>query len=283
MLELGFNHGMTCLQSGEHTCGEPIEMSSFIDNLAPALESPQELAQRPAREIAETLEAKRAAAAAARQAQPAVPGKRARKPAARAVQQDKEANSVEEDEARDNATPSNLHPDDPKNFLKLSSALKVLVAREITEVDLTESDRLIREYCQELGELYGPEVIRPNHHYATHTARCVRNYGPLHEFWTFLFERLNKAGGELESSFFREFQRMVQQPRLLSQVAREPVGSELRQAVELMYNATADDRGTVQALARELDAVGEDGGITFQLSTRAEIAQLDPAQAYTAF
>jgi hypothetical protein len=71
----------------------------------------------------------------------------------RQQQQDKEANSVEEDEARDNATPSNLHPDDPKNFLKLSSALKVLVAREITEVDLTESDRLIREYCQELVEV----------------------------------------------------------------------------------------------------------------------------------
>ncbi|KAJ7301764.1 hypothetical protein DFH08DRAFT_992213 [Mycena albidolilacea] len=300
--------------------GEPVEGSITADQwlvfsiiVAPLVipqlwqeyipeESPQELAQRPAREIAETLEAKRAAAAAACQAQPAVPGKRARKPTARAAAMDIDPNdtaldagahdgsdddSVEEDEARDNATPSNLHPDDPKNFLKLSSALKVLVAREITEVDLTESDRLIREYCQELVELYGPEIICPNHHYATHTARCVRNYGPLHEFWTFLFERLNKvlksyktpnhAGGELESSFFREFQRTVQQPRLLSQGAREPVGSELRQAVELMYNTTADDRGTVQALARELDAVGEDGGITFQLSTRAEIAQIDPA------
>jgi hypothetical protein len=115
----------------------------------------------------------------------------------------------------------------------------------------------------------------------------VRNYGPLHEFWTFLFERLNKvlksyktpnhAGGELEASFFREFQRTVQQSRLVSrdllrclcyyshsviklnQGAREPVGSELRTAVEIMYGATADDRGTVQALARELDVARENG------------------------
>lgn len=53
----------------------------------------------------------------------------------------------------------------------------------------------------------------------------VRNYGPLREFWTFLFERLNKvlksyktpnhAGGELETSFFREFMRTVQQSRLV--------------------------------------------------------------------
>ncbi|KAF8155108.1 hypothetical protein K438DRAFT_2026517 [Mycena galopus ATCC 62051] len=218
-------------------------------------ESPQELAQRRAREIAATLEAKRAAAAAARQAHQAAPGKRTRKPTARAAamdidpaaldagandesdddsyglnptqqkkrkrqqQQDKAANSIEEDEARDNATPSNLHPDDPKNFLKLSSALKVLVAREITEEELTQSDTLIRSYCAELVDLYGPEL----------------NLG-----------------------------------------AQEPVGSELRRAVELMYHATADDRGTVQALARELDTARENGGITFQLSTRAEKGQLPP-------
>ncbi|KAK7008315.1 hypothetical protein R3P38DRAFT_2552218 [Favolaschia claudopus] len=286
-------------------------------------ESPQELAQRRAREIAATLEAKRAAAAAARQAQPApAAGKRSRKPSAKAAamdidpdeldagavdesdddsyglnptqqrkrrrqqQHDRQAASIEDDEARDNATPSNLHPDDPRNFLKLCTALKTFIAGVITETDLTRSDTLIREYCAELVELYGAEVIRPNHHYATHTAQNIRNYGPLREFWTFLFERLNKvlksyktpnhAGGELETSFFREFQRTVQQSRLLGQGAREPVGSELRQAVELMYNATADDRGTVQALARDLDVARQDDGITFQLSTRAEKGELSP-------
>ncbi|KAJ7814371.1 hypothetical protein B0H13DRAFT_1924870 [Mycena leptocephala] len=62
----------------------------------------------------------------------------------------------------------------------------------------------------------------------------------------------------------------------LGQGAREPVGSELREAVEIMYHATADDRGTVQALARDLDTAQEDGGIDFQLSTRAEKGQLSP-------
>jgi hypothetical protein len=48
----------------------------------------------------------------------------------------------------------------------------------------------------------------------------------MHGFWTFLFERLNKvlksynssnhAGGELEVSFFREFQRTVHQQRAVS-------------------------------------------------------------------
>ncbi|KAF7348324.1 hypothetical protein MSAN_01786200 [Mycena sanguinolenta] len=288
-------------------------------------ESPQELAQRRVQEITAILEAKRAAAAAARQTLPEAPiGKRARRPTARAAemdidpddtarldsganddsdddsyglnptqqkkrrrqqQQDRQS-TIEEDEARDNATPPNLHPDDPKNFLKLASAVKILVAHTITEADLTQADSFLREYCWELVDLYGAEVIRPNHHYATHTAQSVRNYGPLHEFWTFLFERLNKvlksyktpnhAGGELETSFFREFQRTVQQSRLLSQGALEPVGSELRDAVAVMYNATDDDRGTVQALARELDAARQDEGIDFELSTRSEKAQLYP-------
>ena len=66
-------------------------------------------------------------------------------------------------------------------------------------------------------QLYGADVIRPNHHYAVHTADFIYDYGPLYGFWTFLFERLNKVlksyntnnhgGGELEVTFFREFQR----------------------------------------------------------------------------
>jgi hypothetical protein len=66
-------------------------------------------------------------------------------------------------------------------------------------------------------QLYGADVIRPNHHYAVHTAYFIYDYGPLYGFWTFLFERLNKvlksyntnnhSGGELEVTFFREFHR----------------------------------------------------------------------------
>ncbi|KAJ7277643.1 hypothetical protein C8J57DRAFT_173563 [Mycena rebaudengoi] len=197
-----------------------------------------------------------------------------------------DTNTQADDEARDNRSAPNLHPDDPGNFLKLCTAIKILVSRTITEEELVIADKLIREYCLELVTLYGPEVIRPNHHYATHTSRSVRNYGPLHEFWTFLFERLNKvlksyktsnhAGGELETSFFREFQRTVQQTRLLAQGTLEPAGSELRQAVQMMYDATADDRGTVQALARDLDAARLDDGVNFQLSIRADKANLPP-------
>jgi hypothetical protein len=161
------------------------------------------------------------------------------RPATSRKRRRKARDSTAEDEAQDAATPSRLHPSDPGNFLKLCTALKILLSRKITNALLDQADNLIREYCLELVEvrllwlyaislltqlqLYGPSVIRPNHHYAIHTPEFVRDYGPLTEFWTFLFERMNKvlksfktsnhAGGELETSFFREFLRTVRESR----------------------------------------------------------------------
>jgi len=60
-------------------------------------------------------------------------------------------------DARDDATPSDsaqdkfsLHPDDPHNFLKLCSALRILIRRRLTSRDIDHAEVLIREYCTEL-------------------------------------------------------------------------------------------------------------------------------------
>lgn len=96
-----------------------------------------------------------------------------------------------------------LHPDDPAKFLKLSAALQILIKCEITDDDLMMADELIHMYNTKLiqvhcdipwsflltiSQLYGSNVIKPNHHYATHVAECSRNFGPLHDFWTFLYK-----------------------------------------------------------------------------------------------
>lgn len=46
--------------------------------------------------------------------------------------------------------PFSLHPDDPKNFLKLSESLGLLSQRIISEEDICTADRLLREYNTEL-------------------------------------------------------------------------------------------------------------------------------------
>ena len=57
--------------------------------------------------------------------------------------------------------------------------------------------------------------MRPNHHYATHTAEFIRDFGPAAGFWSFVFERLNKVlkgtnhnnhgHGTIESTFLKQF------------------------------------------------------------------------------
>ncbi|KAJ2933395.1 hypothetical protein H1R20_g3689, partial [Candolleomyces eurysporus] len=121
---------------------------------------------------------------------------------------DNELNALEDDEE----LAACLHPDDPSNFMKLCRALRLLLARQISDQEIDEAEKLLSEYCSELVTLYGKDVICPNHHYAVHTPDCLRDFGPLHGFWTFLFERLNKVlksyktnnqgGGELEATFF---------------------------------------------------------------------------------
>lgn len=73
------------------------------------------------------------------------------------------------------------------------------------------------------------------------------------------FNSSNHSGGELEVSFFREFLRTVQTSRLVAQGFTASSESPLHRTVVAMYEASADDRGTVQALARDLDEAQQDG------------------------
>ena len=57
--------------------------------------------------------------------------------------------------------------------------------------------------------------MKPNHHYSTHSAEYIRDFGPAAGFWTFIFERLNKTlkshkhnnhrGGIIETTWFNAF------------------------------------------------------------------------------
>ncbi|KAJ8475481.1 hypothetical protein ONZ51_g6538 [Trametes cubensis] len=88
-----------------------------------------------------------------------------------------------EDDKDDNADPSmrtcQLHPRNLDNFLKLCRSLCLFTLDVMSEEQIASADKLMREYCIELMELYGLEVIRPNHHYAIHTSDFICDYGPL--------------------------------------------------------------------------------------------------------
>ncbi|KAG2743404.1 hypothetical protein P692DRAFT_20821413 [Suillus brevipes Sb2] len=189
-------------------------------------------------------------------------------------------------------TKFSLHPDDPRNFLKLCTALRIIIKHHITDEDLDRVDLLIRDYVTELISLYGSAVIKPNHHYATHIAECARNFGPLHDFWTFLFERLNKVlksfktnnhgNGELETTFFHEFQRTCQIGRLTFSLCRYPEETLPFEVSKIMLKASNDERGTIAGIAaftKELDDDLADATQTYAPSPRRHKKDM-PTETY---
>lgn len=54
------------------------------------------------------------------------------------------------DDAAFRAHGPRLHPDDPDNFFKLTSALNLLLATSISDEDVTYAVDMLRKYCCEL-------------------------------------------------------------------------------------------------------------------------------------
>ncbi|GBE78040.1 hypothetical protein SCP_0109220 [Sparassis crispa] len=166
-----------------------------------------------------------------------------------------------------------LHPDDPANFLKLSETLCRLTADILIEEDLPIVDHLLREYSTELIRLYGKSSVKTNNHYSIHTTDCVRSFGPLRDFWSFLYERLNKVlksynsnnhgDGELETTFFGEFHRTAASARVVNFMAHDASGGpHIQRLGHMMLKATHDGRGTVAGLAawaKEADQDSSEG------------------------
>lgn len=84
------------------------------------------------------------------EAQPANPTSN---PSATKTTRKRPRQQVTDDEDSDEEAASRLHPDDPDNFVKLSTALRLLLSRELEEDDIETADELLREYCTELIEV----------------------------------------------------------------------------------------------------------------------------------
>lgn len=89
--------------------------------------------------------------------------------------------------------------------------------------------------------------MKPNHHWSVHVPDQLDDFGPVHNFWAFLTERLNKilkdlnsnnwTGGELEVSMMREFHRNA---ALDSKVCFPEAESEFARSSIQLYQILAD-------------------------------------------
>ena len=80
--------------------------------------------------------------------------------------------------------------------------------------DVGTAHSLLVQFCKEFERLYGSAKVTPNMHLHTHLADCILDYGPVHSFWLFGFERYNGILGDyqtnnksVEIQIFRKFLR----------------------------------------------------------------------------
>ena len=90
-----------------------------------------------------------------------------------------------------------LNSDDRKILGYFVQTCNLLVSRIITEDDLNEAQKRLKDMAYLIEHAYGPEFITSNIHLAFHIFNCCHNYSPIYSFWLFSFERLNGYIGKL--------------------------------------------------------------------------------------
>ena len=73
-------------------------------------------------------------------------------------------------------------------------------SQRLTADVISQGHTLIIRYCQQFQDLYGKEACTINMHLACHMAECIRDFGPLHTFWCFGFERMNGRLGTIPTN-----------------------------------------------------------------------------------
>ncbi|KAL4061795.1 hypothetical protein V8B97DRAFT_1921333 [Scleroderma yunnanense] len=138
--------------------------------------------------------------------------------------------------------------------------------------EILHADHFLSHILTYIMELYGSSALKLNHHYATHIAEYVQDFGPSHSFWMFIFEQFNKVlksykanhhrDDELETMFFREFHWILQSSCMMCTLLQmqDPLPSRVG---EVMHKATLEEHGTVASLAallKKLEDAHPDAG-----------------------
>lgn len=77
---------------------------------------------------------------------------------------------------------------------------RILGTKHITTDNVKLGDALLLQFCRRTEQLFGKECITPNMHLHCHLSECMMDYGPLHSFWCFAFERYNGILGSMPNN-----------------------------------------------------------------------------------
>ena len=79
-------------------------------------------------------------------------------------------------------------------------ASRIICSPTITKNNLIIADTLLMRFCQRAVHLYGEKIATPNMHLHCHLRKCIEDYGPVHSFWLFSFERFNGLFGRIPTN-----------------------------------------------------------------------------------
>ena len=85
-------------------------------------------------------------------------------------------------------------------WLLFVRACYLICARIITTQVIDQIDMYLVQFCKHFEQLYGAGACTPNMHLHLHLKECLQNYGPVHGFWCYGFERLNGQLGKYHTS-----------------------------------------------------------------------------------
>ena len=93
-----------------------------------------------------------------------------------------------------------LPVEDYRLWLLFVKACRILTAPVITIHSLAQAHSSLMQFCKKFESLYGQMEVTPNMHLHTHLINCVLDYGPVHNFWLFSFERFNGILGDFKTN-----------------------------------------------------------------------------------
>lgn len=145
-------------------------------------------------------------------------------------------------------------------------------------------DALLLQFCRRTERLFGKESITPNMHMHCHLHDCIKDFGPLHGFWCYAFERYNGIlgnmpnnnrciEGQLMSRFLRENQALSSLPPNEFSEQLLPVFPTVKHAGSL-----ADTCGVEPMSTDEQDWTLQSLSSTVQLPRYGTRCILDPVQ-----
>lgn len=105
-------------------------------------------------------------------------------------------------------------------WLLFVRACSLLCSRIITASNIDTADQYLLLFCKEYQDIYGDEACTPNMHLHTHLAKCLHDFGPVHSFWCFPFERFNGLLGAYHTNK-RSVETQIMKKFLREQAVRE--------------------------------------------------------------